>query len=113
MIRFLRYLRNIHLKNIIEAENRLRLWLGIEDNDSSKNDVAQEKNRYNIPKTMQENDPDLIWLILWSTHYTTEQKQKWFDFYPFMNEEQKWKLKHVLMEKKTLYWNDWETKNMD
>ena len=92
----------------IEAENRVRLWIEIDDNDLPKNNFTQEKNRYNIPKAMQENDSDLVGLILWSTS-ETGTKQVWFDSYPFMNEEQKWKLKDALLrEKKMYHWNDWD-----
>ena len=65
------------------------------------NDKLEEFSNYRIPKSMLEQDSDLIELIVWSTSlWTTQEKQERFDLYSLMNEDQKEKLRDILNKEK-------------
>lgn len=65
-------------------------------------DNIDELSNYRIPKDMLENDSDLIELVLWSLSLQTKSdKQQWFDLYPLMDDEQKEKLRDILIREKT------------
>ncbi len=70
----------------IERETRARFGLPI---GISPQEAIQDKDKYKIPKEMQENDSDLVELILWSLSSTIKEKQELFDMYTMMNEEQR------------------------
>ena len=57
----------------------------------------EEFSKYRIPKSMLENDKDLIELIIHSPSVLEmEDRQTWFDLYTLMDEEQILKLRDIL-----------------
>lgn len=62
-------------------------------------EVAQ---KYDIPDSYLQNDPELIVMILQSRSIDTEEeKQNWFNLLPLMNDEQIEKLRSILVKEKT------------
>ncbi|MBR5726420.1 MAG: hypothetical protein IKX56_06780 [Muribaculaceae bacterium] len=65
--------------------------------DFCSNNIERLSVGFDIPNTMIQDDPCLVYLVLTAESYETkEERQEWFDLYPLMTEDQIMKLYSIL-----------------
>lgn len=88
--------QNIKQTVITEAE-RVKLKQLVVEYYSNDDNYNKDAKGFDIPQGLRHKDPVYIFLVVNSRSLDFEEKQNWFNLYSVMTEEQKDKLRDILM----------------